>query len=127
MSPQHWLYTMPLRLRSIFRRPQVEQELDDELRYHLDMKIEENVAKGQSHEEARRFALLALGGLDQKKEECRDKRGLSWLDNTQRNLAFLFRSWRCSPGYVLSVIIMIALGIGDCRSRFQFGLSKLFS
>jgi macrolide transport system ATP-binding/permease protein len=83
MSPKHWLYTVPLRLRSIFRRTQVERDLDDELQYHLDMKIEENVAKGMSGEEARRSALLVLGGLDQRREECRDARGLQWLADLQ--------------------------------------------
>jgi macrolide transport system ATP-binding/permease protein len=66
MSPKHWLYTIPLRLRSVFRRRRVEQELEDELQYHLNTRIEENVAGGMSSEEARRAALLSMGGLDQR-------------------------------------------------------------
>jgi hypothetical protein len=67
-----WFYTIPLRLRSLFRRRQVEQELDEELRYHLDRQIEEHIAKGLTPIEARYAALRALGGIEQRKEECRD-------------------------------------------------------
>lgn len=92
MSPNKWFYAPPLRLRSIFRHSQVEQELEEELQYHLDIKIEENMAKGMGREEARRNALLALGGLDLNKEECRDARGLVWLTDLQRNFQSPFRT-----------------------------------
>jgi hypothetical protein len=119
MSPQRWLYIIPLRLRSIFRRLRVENELDEELRFHLDMNIEGNIAKGMRPEEARRSALLSIGGLDQKKEECRDARGLRWLGNIRGDLEFLFRSLRRSPGYAISVIVTLALGIGAVTAIFS--------
>jgi hypothetical protein len=53
MRPQHWLYTIPLRLRSLFRRRRVEQELNEELQFHLERKIEEGIANGLSPKEAR--------------------------------------------------------------------------
>jgi hypothetical protein len=56
MPTEHWLYTIPLRLRSLFRWAQADQELDDELRDHLERKTEEYVAKGMTQEEARRRA-----------------------------------------------------------------------
>jgi len=59
MRLKHWFYTVPLRLRSLFRRAQVEQELDEELRYHIERQIEEYVAKGMTEEEAR----LAVRGV----------------------------------------------------------------
>ena len=74
MRFMRWFYTVPLRLRSLFRRRQVEQELDEELRYHLDRQIEELIAKGLTPTEARYAALRALGGIEQRKEECRDMR-----------------------------------------------------
>ena len=61
MSPTDWLYTIPLRFRSLFRRGQVENELDEELRDHLERKIEEGVANGLSAAEARRLALRRAG------------------------------------------------------------------
>jgi predicted permease len=119
MSPKHWFYTVPLRLRSIFHRPQVECELDEELNYHLDMKIEENVAKGMSREEARRSALIALGGLDQKKEECRDARGLRLLDSLLRDMRYALRGIRNSLGFSLTVICTLALGLGSVAASFS--------
>jgi macrolide transport system ATP-binding/permease protein len=74
MSISHWRYTVPLRLRSLFRRRQVEEELDEELRCHLEQLIEEGVAKGMSAEAARQAALYTMDGLELRKEECRDAR-----------------------------------------------------
>jgi macrolide transport system ATP-binding/permease protein len=59
MRVQHWFYTIPLRLRSIFRRRQVERDLDEELQYHLDKKIEELLSRGLDPTEARNAALRA--------------------------------------------------------------------
>ena len=74
MRIEHWLYSVPLRLRSLFRRERVEQELDDELQYHLERRTEEFIAQGFTQEEARLAALRAMDGLAQRKEECRDLR-----------------------------------------------------
>src|SRR5947209_20372228 len=76
MRPEHWLFTIPLRLRSLFRWARADQELDDELREHLERKTEEYVAQGMAQAEARRRARLDLGGIEQTKEECRDARGV---------------------------------------------------
>src|SRR6266481_1276815 len=74
MRPQHWLYTIPLRLRSLFRSRRVEQELNEELQFHLERKIEEGIAQGLSPDEARYAAMRAMDGLEQRKEEMRDMR-----------------------------------------------------
>ena len=63
MRPVHWLFTIPLRLRSLFRGAQADQELDDELHDHLERKTEEYVAKGMPQQEAQRRARLELGGI----------------------------------------------------------------
>src|SRR5207245_9866615 len=78
MRPQHWLFTIPLRLRSLFRWAQADQELDDELRDHLERKTEEYVAQGMTQEVAHRRAQLDLGGIEQTKEKCRDTRRVNW-------------------------------------------------
>ena len=71
MRPVHWFYTIPLRLRWLFHRRQADQELDDELRDHLERKTDEYVAQGMTQEEANRRARLDLGGIEQTKEMSR--------------------------------------------------------
>src|SRR5437016_8262797 len=79
MRPRHWLYTIPLRLRSLFRWAQADQELDDELRDHLERKTQEYVAQGMTQEEAHRRVRLDLEGIEQTKEKCRDARRVNWI------------------------------------------------
>src|SRR5258705_13691664 len=74
MRWQHWIYTVPLRLRSLLRRDDVEQELAEEMRYHLERKTEEYVVSGMSAEEAQQAAMRAMEGVEQQKEKCRDMR-----------------------------------------------------
>ncbi len=112
MRMQHWWFTAPLRLRSFLRLRRVEQELDEELQFHLDRKIEEGVAEGLSPEAARARALRAMGGLDQRKEEIRDARRLHWLTDFLDDVRYAFRSLRRTPGLAAFVVVTIALGIG---------------
>ena len=94
MGPKHWPYIVPLRLRSLFRRPQVERELDEELRYHVDQQVEDYIAKGATPAEARAAALRRLGNMTAIKEETRDTWKLTWLTQTGNVIA--------SPGCLTS-------------------------
>src|SRR3989338_4044709 len=111
MRPQHWLYTIPLRLRSLFRSRQVEHELNEELQFHLEHKIEEGIANGLPPSEARYAAMRAMGGLEQRKEEMRDMRGIRWLTDFVADVRFAIRSLRRTPGLTAFVVMTIALGI----------------
>jgi len=119
MRPQHWLYTIPLRLRSLFRRSNVEQELSEELQFHLEHKIEEGIARGLSPREARYAALRAMGGLEQRKEEIRDMRHIRWLTDFFDDARFALRSLRRTPGLTAFVAITLALGIGMTSATFS--------
>ncbi len=126
MRPQHWLYTIPLRLRSLFRRRRVEQELNEELQFHLERKIEEGIANGLSPKEARYAAMRAMDGLEQRKEEMRDMRRIHWLTDFLDDARFAIRSLRRTSGLTAFVVITLALGIGMTSATFSMVDALIF-
>src|SRR5215471_20308997 len=113
MRFEHWLYTVPLRLRSLFRRRQVEQELDEEIRYHLERQTQEHIAKGMTPEEARYAALRAMGGVERRKEECRDMRGVNFIENLAQDLRYAIRTLFRNPVFSVVALLTLAIGIGS--------------
>src|SRR5437868_6311912 len=91
MSFEQWYKTLALQWRDRFRGKEVDQELSDELRDHLEQQIQVNLEKGMSPEAARYAALLALGGITQIEQQCRDARGQNFIENTIQDLRYGFR------------------------------------
>jgi hypothetical protein len=108
MGPVHWWYTVPLRLRSLVCGRRVECELDDEFRFHLQQQIDAAVAGGIAPVEARYAALRAFGGVEQRKEECRDMRHVRIVDEVFQDVHYAVRVLRRSPGFAVAAILIMA-------------------
>jgi macrolide transport system ATP-binding/permease protein len=126
MRMEHWWFTARLRLRSILRGRQVERELDEELQFHLERKIEEGIANGLSPKEARYAAMRAMDGLEQRKEEIRDMRRIHWLTDFLDDARFAIRSLRRTSGLTAFVVITLALGIGMTSGTFSMVDALIF-
>src|SRR5260370_38185132 len=101
------LRTFVKRLTALFRRRRLEDDLDEELRSHLEMAIELNVRKGMSAADARQEALRSFGGVERTKEMYRDQRGLPMIEAAWQELRFGFRALGPSPGLTLLAILVL--------------------
>src|ERR1700730_13966525 len=114
------------RLAALLRRRGLEDELEEELRSHLEMSIEFNLRKGMSPSDARREALRSFGGVEQTKEIYRDQRGLPMIENTLQDLRFGLRMLRRTPGFSILAILCLTLGIGANAAVFSWVEGILF-
>ena len=106
------------RLAGVFASTRAERELSAELQSHLELHIDDNIRAGMTPAEARRHALMALGGLEQTKEPYRDRRGLPRLQSLARDLRFGLRTLRKTPGFALAGVVILGLGIGVNSAMF---------
>ena len=120
------LRSMVQRLAAFFRRRRLEDDLDDELRSHLEMSIERNLRRGMSPADARREALRSFGGVEQTKEIYRDQRGLPMIETTLQDLRFGLRVLRRSPEFSILAILCLTLGIGANAAVFSWVEGILF-
>ena len=121
-----WWSKLQLRLRSLFRRHAVEQELSSELQFHLEELIEEKMAAGMAPEEARCAALRAMGSLTQIADKCRDERNVGLAETTWLDLRFGARMLKNNPGFTSVAVLTLAAGIGFNTVSFSAVRALLF-
>src|SRR5256885_9097051 len=113
-------------VRRLFDKSRSENHLEKELRFHIEQQIADSIAAGVSLEEARRRANLEFGGLERVKEEVRDTRWETHLDNLLRDFRYALRSLRKDRSFSVTAIFALALGIGSCTIVFSVVYSALF-
>ena len=113
-----WLKTAVSRARGLFGKRQLDNELDEELSFHLEMEAEENVRNGMTPDEARRQARLRFGGVEGVKEDCRDTRAIPFVESLLQDVRFAVRSFRRDPGFTATVLVALVLGIGIGTAMF---------
>src|SRR6476469_1045756 len=113
------LKTARLRLRSVFRGRHVEDELAEELRDHLEREIERHRAAGMSRADARAAAHREFGNVAVIQEQCRDTRGVVWLDDLGRDVVYALRMMRRAPGHTAVAALSLAVALVANTATFS--------
>src|SRR5689334_1643851 len=108
-----------LKCLDVFRRRQLHQDLDDELKAHIEIDVKRRIAEGDAPEEARQAALREIRSLDLVKENIRDAWSWNWLDDAWRDFGYALRALRRSATFTVGAFLILSLGIGVNLGAFQ--------
>src|SRR6266853_4016420 len=114
-----------LRLCALTFQKRVERDLEDEVEFHIEMQTRKNLAAGMTEAEATRRARIQFGGAAQIKEECRDARGVAFLETVLQDCRYALRMMRRYPAFTAMAVLLIGLGIGASTSMFSLVVASI--